>query len=1222
MDFCHLHVHSDFSLLDGAAKVRDLVAAAGDRGMSSLALTDHGNMCGAIEFYKAAKAAGIRPLLGVETYMAPGPRTERRRDPTTGVASFHLTLLAKNLTGYRNLVQLVSSSYTEGFYYNPRIDKQLLAEKHEGIVALSGCFKGETSYLLRTDRRDKAYEAAAWYRNVFDEDYFVEIQRNGTEGQEENNQELVRLAKDLSLPLVCTNDVHYLGAEDALAQEVRMAISTGKTLEDEGRLKHRSDDFWLKTPGEMSELFADFPQAVDATRDIASRCDVELPFGEFHLPQFEPPDGKTPDEYFAELCDAGLHERYGDPPPAAARERLAHEMGVIQKTGFVSYFLITWDFVRYAREQRIPVGPGRGSAAGSIVSYVLRITDVCPLEHELLFERFLNSARVSMPDIDIDFCRDGRQQVIEYVTEKYGGSECVSQIITFGTLAARAVVRDVGRALNVPLSEIDSLAKRIPNGPGATLSGAIESDPELAELSKDPRYAQLFEVSSRLEGMRRHASTHAAGVVVSDGPLKQYVPLYKIGDDVVTQFSMEHLEDIGLLKVDFLGLKTLTVIRRAVEIIERSTGDRIDLDALCASRGIDPGEARGFDDPKTWQMLQRGEALGVFQLESSGMRDLLRRLKPDRLDDLSAVVALYRPGPLESGMTDQFVRRKHGEEEIAYLHPSLEPALRESYGTVVYQEQVMLIVRHFAGFSLNDADGLRKAMGKKKLAVMLKFKTQFVEGALAHGAEQALAERIWDVMEQFAKYAFNKSHTVAYAVLSYQTAYLKANYPVQFIAALMTCDMGNTDKVVGYIDECRRLDIPVLPPDVNRSDAVFSVEFPDAAPTETQPAETAAETGDAERPREAIRFGLAAVKGLGMGAAEAIVATRDEQDEPFASLADLCESVDVQALGKTGLEAMVRAGALDSLTGHRAQQFAMIEQSLRAAAAVQEDRRAGQMSLFGGGGSPSDAAPPPEAELPAVEPWGEKDVLVHEKEALGFYMSSHPLAKHESLLRALSTHGTKDLAAAGEGARVLMGGMLTHVRTMYPKSGRNRARKMARVRVEDFDGSVGSVLFADAFERDGEHVTDEAIGFVEATVDLSREEPDLKVDRFVPVDEALGRYADALVVTAIPDHPEGPDSPEGPDDPHSPDDDPHGPHDPHGDGPSWGVLRALPDLLARHPGKCSVLVQARPVNGYRALYRLESRIAATRAAHDDAVSLLGAAAIRWRPRVSAPTRRR
>ncbi len=1174
MDFCHLHVHSDYSLLDGAARIRDLVRAASEREHSSIALTDHGNMCGAIAFYNEAKSAGVKPIVGCEMYMAPGPRTDRRRDPTTGVSSFHLTVMARNYRGYQNLVELCSTSFVDGFYYNPRIDKDILAAKSEGLLLLSGCFKGETSYLLRSGREDLAYETAAWYRDVFGENYFVEIQRNGTEGQDENNAALLKMARDLGLEVVCTNDVHYIDADDALAQEIRMAISTGKTVADDRRLKHRSSDFWLKSARDMWDLFKDVPEACEATLEIAERCNLELPFGEFHLPQFQPPGGATPDEYFAELCHRGLRERYGDPPSAKALERLAYEMDVIRKMGFVSYFLITWDFIRYAREAGVPVGPGRGSAAGSIVAYSLRITDVCPLQYDLLFERFLNSERVSMPDIDIDFCRDGRSEVIRYVTEKYGGPECVSQIITFGTMAARAVVRDVGRALNVPLPEVDVLAKKIPNGPGATLQGAIDDDPDLQELAADGRYRELFEVSLRLEGLKRHASTHAAGVVVGDGPLRQYVPLYKVGRDIVTQYTMEYLEDIGLLKVDFLGLKTLTVLDKAVKLIERSTGRHVDLDALAAD---DPETGTlAFGDEATWTLLQRGEALGVFQLESSGMRELLQKLRPDRFDDLIAVLALYRPGPLQTVMVDQFVRRKHGEEEITYLHPELKPLLEDTYGTFVYQEQIMLIAHRFASFSMNEADGLRKAMGKKKLDVMRKYEQKFVDGCVAKGATVELASEIWNVMEQFAKYAFNKSHTTAYAVLSYQTAWLKANHPREFMAALMTCDMGNTDKIVNYIDECKRMHIDVLPPDVNRSESDFSVERQESP------------GGPDDGARGRIRFGLAAVKGVGHGAADAIVAARVEHRAPFAALPDLCEAVDHHLLGKASLEALTKAGALDSLGGHRAQFYAALDGALRAAAAVQDDRRAGQMSLFGGDGG-SAPEPPPETALPAVPQWTEKEILLYEKEALGIYVSSHPLAEYERILTSLATHATSALASSTSGAKVLVGGMLNAVKTMYPKTGRNKTRKMARFKIEDFQGSVGCVIFADGFERDGEFLINETIGFVEATVDLSREEPDLKVERFVPVERAFEELASRLVL-----RPQA--------------------------GTESEALSLIASLLSRFPGKGHVLVEMSPAPGIRAVYRVESRgIEPSRALHEAAVEALGADAVRWQPRKLAPS---
>jgi DNA polymerase-3 subunit alpha len=1165
MDFCHLHVHSDYSLLDGTAPVDDLVRTAKERGLSTLALTDHGSMSGAIAFYKAGKKHGVKPILGLETYMAPGARTDRKKDPVTGVSSFHLTLLARTLEGYHNLMALSSAAYTEGFYYNPRIDKELLAAHAGGLIVLSGCFKGETSWHLRNGARDKAYETAEWYRHVFGENYFVEIQRNGTEGQEPNNQDLAKMARELKIPLVCTNDVHYVSRDDARAQEVRMAISTGKTLDDEERLKHKTSDFFLRDGAEMNDLFRDFPEAFANTLEIAKRCDVVLPFGKFHLPHFAPPEGRTPTEHFRGLCRAGLVERYGDPPPLSATQRLDYEMGVIEKMGFTSYFLIVWDFIRYAREKGVPVGPGRGSAAGSIVAYSLRITDVCPLKHDLLFERFLNSERISMPDIDIDFCRDGRAEVIRYVTEKYGGSANVSQIITFGTMAARAVLRDVGRAMNVPLADIDVIAKKVPGGPGVTLGASIDADPDLKTLRDDPRYKELFDVSLKLEGLNRHASTHAAGVVVGDGPLNRHVPLAVVaaGGDVVTQYTMEHLEDIGLLKMDFLGLKTLTVLDKAVKLLA-SSGVAIDLAHLPENDG------------KTYRLLARGEAVGVFQLESGGMRDLLVRLKPDRFEDLIAILALYRPGPLQTGMVDQFVDRKHGREEVRYLHPALEPLLKDTYGTFVYQEQIMLIAQRLAGFSLNEADGLRKAMGKKKLDQMLKYKTQFVDGCTKNSVAGEIATQVWDVMERFAEYAFNKSHTTAYAVLTYQTAYLKANHPVEFMAALMTCDMGATDKLVPLIDECRRMGLAVLPPDVERSGVDFTVE--DAAA--------------ARDDRRAIRFGLAAVKGVGETAAGAIVEARTKSGGRFPSLEGFCEAVDLARVNRATLEALVRGGALDAFGSHRAQVLAGLEPCLKMAAATQEDKKAGQMSLFGGGAPVADAVSDVTtsrgAALPDVERWPETQMLAYEKESLGIYMSSHPLAKHERTLLAFATHRREAVAEAGTGARVRIAGMVAHLKTQFPKTGRNVNRKFARFRMEEWGGGVSCVMFADQYEEAQAVLVNEAIGFVEGTLDLTREEPDIKVDRFVLVERAFEELAEALVVVPPP-------------------------------GEEARVVPIVQRIARDFSGKTPILLEFSPVPGVRARYRVESGGArACRELHEFVVAELGAEALRWKSKKVAP----
>ncbi|MCG3134776.1 MAG: DNA polymerase III subunit alpha [Planctomycetes bacterium] len=1172
MDFCHLHVHSDFSLIDGLARVDELVKAVGERGMSSVALTDHGTLSGSLHFYKAARKAGIRPILGCEMYMAPGARTDRKKDSSTNAASYHLTVLCRDLAGWRNLMALSSTSYIDGYYYNPRIDHDVLAKHREGLLVLSGCLKGEISVFLRTGNEKKAYDTAAFYRDLFGEHFLIEIQRNGADGQEENNAALVKLARDMGLGIVCSNDVHYVNRDDARAQEVRMAISTGKVLADEKRLAHNTDDFWLKSPADMAALFPDFPESLAATIDVASRCDVRLPEGEMHLPRFQPPEGFTPETYFRHLCERGLVDRYGDPPPARARERLEYEMQVIGTMGFISYFLIVWDFMHYARKSGVPVGPGRGSAAGSIVSYCLRITDVCPLDYDLLFERFLNSERISMPDIDIDFCRDGRAKVIDYVTEKYGGSSNVTQIVTFGTLAARAVIRDVGRVLGVPLPEIDAIAKKIPNGPNDTLQGAIDGDPEVKQLREGPQHRELFDVALRLEGLSRHASTHAAGVVIGDGPLSRHVPLQKVGDDVVTQYTMDLLEEIGLLKMDFLGLKTLTVIDKCLGLIARSAETPVteaDLDAM--GRGAD-----AYSDPKTWALLQRGEALGVFQLESPGMRDLLVKLRPDRFEDLIAILALYRPGPLTTGMVDQFVDRKHGREAVSYLHPSLEPLLADTYGTFVYQEQIMLIAQRLGGFTLNKADGLRKAMGKKKLDVMLKYKADFVQGSVSNGVSEEIAGQIWDVMQQFAEYAFNKSHTTAYAVLSYRTAWLKANHPAEFMAAQMTCDMGNTDKMVGYVEELRRMGIDLLPPDVNRSGTEFTVE-------------------DGPDGKRRIRFGLAAVKGLGAAVAAKVVASRPEGGH--RTIEDLCESAGPE-LNKAALEPLVKSGAMDALAGrsrNRAALMAAIDGAIRQAAEAHKDKEAGQMGLFGGaapaasaGGAQRDGEP----SLPPVPPWSEKEVLAAEKEALGFYLSSHPLARHERTLRALSQTPTHRLSTLQNGARLFVGGMVTQLKTGFPKSGKNVHRKFARFRLEDFDGGAPCVMFAEQYEKFGAALGDEAIGFVEAGVDLTREEPDLRVERFIPLEKAYEELISSVLLVAPP-------------------------------GAEEQAVALAKRLLAEFPGKGRLLLDVETAPRLRAIFRVETRgVRPCREVHDLVVSALGDAGIRFKLRAPAPPKPR
>jgi len=1116
MDFCHLHVHSDYSLLDGAAKVDRLAKRAADLGMSALALTDHGNLFGAVDFYRAATKHGVKPIVGVEAYIAPGRRQDRVRDP---VAAYHVTLLAKNNTGYQNLLELITRANMDGFYYYPRIDKDLLEKHHDGLIAMSGCLKGEVNFHIRAENRRKAMETADWYRGLFGEDYFLEVMKNGIDIQEQCNATLVEIARELRIPLVATNDVHYLEPGDALAQECLLCLHTGKTLADKDRMRMSTQAFYFREPEEMWSLFADLPEAADNTNLIASRCNLEITFGEHHLPHFDPPDGSDPETFFHELCDEGLKLRY-DEVTEEVTARLAKEMEIIESMGFVSYFLICWDFIRFARENQVPVGPGRGSAAGSIIAYALGITDVDPLKYDLLFERFLNSERVSMPDIDIDFCRDGREKVIRYVHDKYGGDEHVCQIITFGTMAARAVLRDVGRVLDIPLQQVDMIAKKIPAVPGTKLGESIERDPDLKELrEKDPDIRRLFDISLRLEGLNRHSSTHAAGVVIGDRPLRNYVALHRQGDDVTTQYTMADLERIGLLKMDFLGLKTLTVIDKALKLVERTTG-----------RKIDPRTDIPDDDPETYAMLARGEALGIFQLESEGMRELLKKMKPDCFEDIIAILALYRPGPLGSGMVDSFVQRKHGREEVTYPHEVLEPILCDTYGTLVYQEQIMLIANRMSGFTMNEADSLRKAMGKKSEKLMAKFRPRFVEGAEANGVPRKVSETIWEQMLHFAKYCFNKSHTTAYAVVTNETAWLKAHYPVEFMAALMTCDMGNTDKVVRYLGECRRMGIEVLSPDINVSGAEFTAE------------------------ERKIRFGLGAVKGVGLGAIASMVAARDEDlGGRFKSLFEFAENVDLHLVNRTAVEALIKAGSFDSVSPRRSSMIEALGAALKAGSSAQHDRDAGQMGLFGVG----EAAQLPEAEeeLPDVPDWPETQVLAFEKETLGFYVTSHPLARYEEIVRAFSTSSTAGLKDLKDSQKVVMGGMLGEVQEKFPRSGRNMTRKMAVLTFEDFDGAVHGVIFSDQYAKYGEFVEDDALVFLEGTVDMSREDPSIKVERVIPMERAFQELAGSVTLS-VPDR------------------------------AATATIQALKEVLQGFSGRCPVYLNLSPLPTLSTLWKL------------------------------------
>ncbi|HPL82659.1 MAG TPA: DNA polymerase III subunit alpha, partial [Candidatus Omnitrophota bacterium] len=838
-EFIHLHLHTQFSLLDGACKIPELLALAKQYNMDSLAITDHGNMFGAVDFYQEAQKAGIKPIIGCEFYIAPGSRQDKTSSSMEN-ASYHLILLSRDEEGYRNLMKLVSLAYLEGFYYRPRIDKDALAEYSKGLIGLSACLKGEIPVMLKQKRFNDALKTADTYLNILGKNnFYLELQENSIPEQKIVNEGLIKISKEINIPLVATNDVHYLTRDKASAHEALLCIQTQTTLDDPNRMRFQADEFYFKSPKEMQSLFKDLPEAINNTVEIASRCNLELDFKEIHLPKYEPPVGETKEEFLEKLCKEGLKKRFDKITPEIT-ERLSHELKIIEKMGFVSYFLIVWDFIHYAKSQGIPVGPGRGSAAGSLVSYLLGITDLDPLKYGLLFERFLNPERMGLPDIDIDFCYERRQEVISYVTQKYG-QENVAQIITFGTMQARAVLRDVGRVMGISYADVDRIAKMIPAELDMSLKKALESEPELNNLYRnDPQIHKLITTALSLEGLNRHASVHAAGVVIADKPLSNYSPLFKTSDDqITTGFSMGILEKIGLLKVDFLGLRTLTVIDQALKIIKKTKGIDIDIVKL------------PLDDPKTYKLLTSAQTMGIFQIESSGMRDLLKKLEPEKFEDIIALLALYRPGPIGSGMLDDFIKRKHNLIPIKYEHPKLESILKETYGIMVYQEQIMQAASILAGFSLAQADILRKAMGKKIPEVMEKQRSNFIHGCVKNSIKESTAAKIFDLIEYFSGYGFNKSHSTAYALISYRTAYLKANYPVEFMTALLTSERDNTDKIVEYVNEAQRMGLVVLPPDINESEGLFKV-----------------------RDEKTIRFGLLAVKNVGHGAVDSIVESR------------------------------------------------------------------------------------------------------------------------------------------------------------------------------------------------------------------------------------------------------------------------------------------------------------------------------------------------------------
>jgi DNA polymerase-3 subunit alpha len=1114
-EFIHLHLHTEYSLLDGACKVGELLEQASRQKIPALAVTEHGNLFSSVVFHDKARQKGVKPILGCEIYVATGSRFTRKG--SVGESNNHLVLLAENQEGFNNLIKLVSAAYTEGFYYRPRIDKELLAQHSRGLIGLSSCLKGEIPVHLRTDREARAIAAAAEYRDILGPgNFFLELQNQGIGEQKVVNAGLQRVAKSLDLPLVCTNDVHYLYREDFRAHDILLCIGTGKTVHDTERMRYHGDQFYLKSPEEMAQLFGDVPGAMANTVLIAERCNVDLGPTVNHLPDFDVPAGRTLDEYFEHTVWEGFERRRARLDVLAAeghlrhtieeyRARVAYEIAMITRMRYAGYFLIVWDFIRYAREHGIPVGPGRGSAAGSVVAYCLNITDVDPLHFDLIFERFLNPERVSLPDIDIDFCERRRGEVIEYVTRKYG-RENVAQIITFGTMKARAVVRDVGRALDIPYADVDKVAKQIPPTLDMTLDKALAENPALKELeTSDPRVKDLLEVARRLEGLSRHASVHAAGVVIAPRPITEFAPLHKgARDEITTQWGMKEIERIGLLKMDFLGLSTLTLLDDAVAEIERTTGRAIDLAALT------------LDDAKTYELFSAGQTLGVFQFESAGMREILRKAKPQRLEDLIALNALYRPGPLRGGMVDDFIDRKQGRVEVKYDLPQLEPVLRETYGVIAYQEQVMRIANEVAGFTLGEADLLRKAMGKKNVGVMQAQRQKFLDGAAARGVEAKKARDLFDLMENFAGYGFNKSHSTTYALVAYHTAYLKANYPAHFMAALLTIESQNTPKLAMYLGECRELGLTVLPPDINSSELAFTVT------------------------PEGVRFGLGAVKNVGESAVLALLDVR-RREGPVRSLYRLCEQLDSRQVNRRVLESLVKAGAMDSLAAGsrglaslptastRARLFAAVEKALDHGNRTRRDRDQGQAQLFAGSDAAASVDGQIEAELQDAPPWTEAQQLSGEKESLGLYWSGHPIERYATELRAIGARTIAELLAEGEGEEgngaphevaprafeATVGGIIVAVRPLRTRKG----ARMAAFTLDDPQGSLEVVVFPDAFEKAATLIQTDSMVLVQGLFERDEDKAKLKANDIAPIDVVCEKAARSVAVRlSMPPH--------------------------------------------------------------------------------------------------------
>ena len=1063
--FVHLHVHTQYSLLDGAIRIDALLKRAIDFGMDSVAITDHGTMFGVLEFFEKAGKAGVKPIIGCEFYVAPRNLTDKTVLDNKGLS--HLVILAENPEGYRNLCKLATIAQLKGFYHKPRIDKNVLREHSKGLVGLSACLHGEIPRLISENSLDGADEAARTYLNIFGEgNFFLEVQDNGIHVQEKVNNALLDMSERLSIPLVATNDCHYLDKEDARAHEILLCVQTGKTIYDPDHFRFGTDQLYFKSREDMHNYFKSYPGALENTVSIAKRCNIDFDFKSYHFPKFETPSGQTAEEFFERKAWEGYNqkikrvkEKNPEIDESQYRERIKSEISTINSMGFPGYFLIVADFILYAKKHNVPVGPGRGSVAGSLVAYSLGITDLDPIEHGLIFERFLNPGRKSMPDIDVDFCINGREEIFRYVVKKYGGADYVAQIITFGKLKTRAVIRDVGRALDIPLREVDAIAKMVPDVLNISLDNALKQEPRLRSIAEEkPEINDLLKVCRVLEGLPRHASTHAAGVVVSDKPLVEYLPLYKgKKGEVLTQFDMKCVEKIGLVKFDFLGLRNLTVIANTLSLIAKQGGTPPDLTNI------------NLADPDTYKLLVSGDTVGVFQLESSGMKDLLMKLKPECFDDVIALVALYRPGPMESGMIDDYVERKHGKKEVVYLLPELEPILKETYGVIVYQEQVMRIAASVADYSMSDADDLRKAMGKKKPAIMARQRLRFTKGAKERGIQSQKAKTLFDLIEKFGGYGFNKSHSAAYALIAYQTAFLKAHFPVEFMASLLTGEIHSIDGVVKYIAECRHHGIEVLPPDINESDKEFTVIG------------------------SKIRFGLVAVKNVGEGAIEVII--DDRKQGRFSSLFDFCERVDLKKANKRVIESLIKCGAFDSTGANRSQMTASLENAIDYGQRVQKERTDPQMGLFNMGGVRQDINLP---KMPSMDEWDERQLLAFEKEALGFYITGHPLTKFDDLLDKFTNANTISLKEKNDGEIVRIGGIIINIKTIKTKKG----DLMAFVTLEDQHRTVEIIIFSLVYAAVHELLVEDNTVIIQGRVKRDENSVKILADTVVPIEKA------------------------------------------------------------------------------------------------------------------------